>query len=309
MPATLAQIIAYAGVVCNQELTDQQIVVLLNLAHLEEVESYPWGRLQRDFTLNSFGQYTQGTVTVAQGSPQVVGVGTNWTPSMTGMYFAGATLNANQPTQMVPIPINAVVSPTQLNLRAPYPLGSGTNLGYQIFPMFYSIVGLQHVIQVRQQVPLGKRTHRSINLTDPYRMQRSSPSIFWAPFGQDDDGNAKIELWPIEVTNNPYGVYGLAGHTDLADPTDMPLLPSGMLIAKTLLKIFETRSTQSGDARYLQALKYWQGRFEYEKQQALDADREEFGVVSQVQDGRGDPDTGGYTPGLDAIYSRDPYGV
>ena len=276
---------------------------------MEEVEARPWARLKTDFAFNAFGQYTQGTVTTTQGSPIVVGVGTAWTSQMVGMSISVGQLGSpSSSTQIVPIPIDSVQSATQLTLRSPYSLGGGTSIGYQIFPLFYSIPGMSTVLGVRQQVPLGKKTHEQINLVDPYRQQRSSPATNWAPFGLDHNGQAKIELWPIETNSNPYLVYGLRGHIDMVDPSDLPLIPAPVIVAKTMAKICETLFSLTGDNRWgPQRQQFYYQRYMAELEMAIDTDRGQYGVQGQVRDSLGDPDNNGYTPGLDQVFNRDSF--
>ena len=307
MPTDLARATAYIGLLTSNQLTDQQIQLMFNLAHMEEVESRSWARLQTDFTFNSFALYSTGSVTVTQGSPIITGSGTAWTTSMIDMVLNVGVAGANgTATQIVPIPIDSVDPVGQvITLRSPYPQGGGTKLGYQIFPMFYEIVGMQRVAGVRQQINLGKSTHAEINIVDPYRSQSASPATNWAPFGQNHNGNMRIELWPTETAANPYSVYGFKGHVDLVNPTDTPLLPAAVVINKTLGKCCEVLYSLGGDSRWVTQRDFYYSRYDAELQGAINTDREEFGVVGQVRDSIGDPDSGSYTPGLDAIYNRD----
>lgn len=305
MSVDLARMTAYIGVVINNELTDQQIQLLLNLSHMEEVESYPWARLQTDFVFNSFQLYTTGTVAFTTGSPIVTGTGTGWTDSMIGMVIRIGTISSTASTQLVPIPIDSVQSATQLTMSDVYPLNSGSGLGYQIFPLFYSAPQIQRVLSIRQQVALGRRSHQWFNNVDPYRYNQSSPARYWAPFGQDDNGFAKFELWPIETTANPYSVYGLKAHIDLVNPTDLPLLPSGLIVQKTIGKCCEALYARNGDPRWVSPRDYHYQRYKDEKEEAVNSDREEFGTISQIQDQQTTPDTDSFRPGLDAFYNRD----
>ncbi len=305
MSVDLARMTAYIAVVINNELTDQQIQLLLNLSHMEEVEEYPWGRLQTDFAFNSFQLYTTGTVAFTQGSPIVTGTGTNWTSDMTGMVIRIGTISSTASTQLVPIPIDSVQGATQLTMSSVYPLNSGSGLGYQIFPLFYSLPGIQRITGVRQQVALGRRTHQWINNADPYRYNQSSPSRYFAPFGQDDNGFARFELWPIETSANAYTAYGLKAHIDLVNPTDLPLLPSGVIVNKTIAKCCATLYARNGDPRWVSPRDYHSGLYAESLARAIESDREEFGVIGQIQDKSTSPDSDSFRPGLDQFYNRD----
>lgn len=311
----LGQMLATLGVMLANQLTDQQFTTLINAAEIEEIETKAWARLQTDFNFNSFGIYATGSVTITQNSPLVAGRGTAWTTALVGMVFRGGITTVGQQTgsivsqQLEPINITAVNPNTQtLTLQTPWPLANGVNLGYQIFPQFYSIQGMQRVLGVRQLIPLGRTTHDYINRVDPYLNQSSSPATYWAPFGTDAKNNAKIQLWPTEVGQNPYRVYGLKDHIDLQNPDDQPLIPSAVLVNKAAMKACEGLIALRGDQRWATLRDYYQGRYQYERDTSLDADRELYGVPSQVGDSFGDPNYGNYNPGLDAVWNRDVFG-
>lgn len=331
----LGQMLATLGVQLANQLTDQQLTALINAAEIEEIETKAWARLQTDFNFNSIPIYSAGTVTVTNGSPLVVGLETFWTTAMVGRVMRVGTnipnvssFDATQDVdtepdfdeigagpgsvfsqQLEPINITAVNPNTQtITLQTPFPLANGTVLGYQIFPQFYSIQGMQRVLGVRQLIPLGRTTHDYISRVDPYLNQSSSPATYWAPFGTDEKNNAKIQLWPTEVAQNPYRVYGLKDHIDLQNPDDLPLIPSAVLVNLAATKACEGLLSLRGDQRWAAQRDYFAGRHQYWRDASLDADRELYGVPSQVGDSFGDPNYGNYNPGLDAIYNRDIFG-
>lgn len=304
MAVDLNKMIAYIQVIIQQQLTDGQVTSLLNLSQMEEIEARPWAQLQTDFAFNSFGIYTTGTITVTQGSSIVTGTGTAWTQNMTGMVMRCGTSTATATTQLQPIPIDSVQSATQITLQDAYALASQSALGYQIFPMFYTIRGLDRVIGVRQQVALGRRSHDFFNIADPYRYNQSSPSRFWAPFGQNHNQDAKIELWPIDTASLPYSVWGVKAHRELANPTDIPLLPSGVVMNKAIVKCCETLNSLTGDQRWSNQRDYYSQVYQNQLDRAIDADNERFGPIAQIKDSYTTPDTDGYTPGLDYFFNR-----
>lgn len=309
--ANLAQMTAYAQIILQQQLTDQQLWLLFNMAQTEEVEGWAWGRLKTDITVNSFASYTTGSVAVTQGSPTVVGTGTTFTTAMIGMVFrcgvAGA--GSSPSTQFSPIRIDSVTSATQLTLATPYPQTSASGLGFQIFPLFYTAVGLKEILGVRQQVPLKRRTHEFINFIDPYRINLASPSIFWAPAGSDHNDNAMFELYPTETSANGYTVYGMKLPQVMRNPTDIPQLPSAVVLNKGIMKGCETLFSLTGDQRWDAQRTYYGTRYKEELEKAIEVDRERFGVIGQIQDSRfSDSESSEYTPGFDAIYNRDTFG-
>lgn len=309
MPTDLARMTAYIGLQVNNQLTDGQIQLLINLTSMEEIEARVWARLQVDIAVNSFALYTTGTTTVTQGSPLVTGVGTGWTSALTGMNFrAGISTPGGPSQQYSPIRIDSVQNATHLTLATVYPQVGGTLLGYQIFPAFYSAPGLARITSIRQQISLGKRTHKWFNNRDPYRINQASPATFWAPFGTDHNGNAMYELWPTETNANGYIIGGFKAHEDMVNPTDLPLLPAGIIINKTLGKVSETIYSLTGDGRWVTQRDFYYGRYKDELDNAIEADREQFGVISQVQDAATDPDSGNMIPGFDQFPYRDVLG-
>ena len=308
MAVNLNQMISFMGVILANQLTDEQMRIMINAAEVEEVDSRSWARLKTEEVFNSFGIYTQGTVAVVQASSLVTGTGTGWTTAMVGMRFrAGTGVGSGGPsTQYAPIRIASVSSSTTLNLGTPYPLPSASNMGYQIFPEFYSIPGLKRVIGVRQQIPLRRRTHEYFNFIDPYRSNSSSPAVMWAPFGHDQNGNAQIEIWPVDTATEGYTAYGVKDHVDLRNPQDLPLLPSSVLMNKAIVKCCEALFALSGDKKWEGVAARFLNYYTIELEKAIEGDREEYGVIEQVLEQRySDSASGNFAPGIDFIYNKD----
>lgn len=308
--ANLGTIVATLGILIQNQLTDDQLTTLINLSEIEEVESRAWARLRLTVSLTTFPLYATGTVTITQNSPIVQGTGTAWTSKMVGMNFrVGIQGSSGSAVQLQPIEITALNPTTQtLTLQVPYPFSNGTGLGYQIFPRYYSISGMQRVTGVRQQIVLGRTTEEAVSIIDPYRNQSSSPSTNWYPFGQDSKANARIGLWPVETAANPYTVTGLKDHIDLQNATDVPLIPSAVLLNKAAMKACESLLSLRGDDKWANQRDYYRDQWRFELDKALDADRELYGVPGQVGDSQGDPNFGSYTPGLDSVWNRDVFG-
>ena len=303
MAVNLAQMVAFTQVIIQQQLTDQQVTTLINLSELEEIQARAWASMQTETSFNSFALYTAGQISVTNGSPVVMGIGTAWTANMTGMVLRAGTANTAATTQLQPIKIDSVQGANQLTLVDPYPLNTAT-IGYQIFPLFYNIRGLNRVMGVRQQVVLGRRTHQFFNEADPYRYNQSSPARFWAPFGDNLDGSAKIELWPIETSANPYTVFGIKERIDLANPTDTPLVPASVVMNKAIAKCCESLGALTGDERWGALGDRYYQIYQDQRTQAIESDNERFGTLSQIKDSYTTPDADGYSPGLDYFYNR-----
>lgn len=318
--------LAQMSIILANQLTQEQMTVLLNLSDEEEVEARPWARLKAEIFVNSYPLTLFPQCSVQAGNSTIIS-GTSF-PPLTNQYVV---VIAGQPYAPMQVVANPSAS-TNLTLAAPYPGPNAVNIGVMLFPMFYSaeafaLVGgtpsggrtvrnstpqvvqsiiLQQVIGVRQQTALLRRTHEWINLRDPYRAQSASPSQVWAPAGRDVNDVGQFELWPPETSTNAYVVYGLKGHIDMVNPTDFPAVPSSVILNKALMRGCEAVFTLTGDERWGNLMTHYQTRYDDELEKALDEDREQYGAVQQITDqANSDSGSGQAYPGLDFIYNKD----
>ena len=324
--------LAEMDIILATQLTQPQLTTLLNLCDQQEVEARPWCRLKAEIFVNSFPITLFPSCSVTFGNPLITSTGMAF-PPVTGQYVVTVAGQSYAPMQVVP---NASSS-LSLNLAAPWPGVGANNVGVTLFPMFYSaeaisqptVVGgsprgpreptgnpslpaplqtiiLQQIIGVRQQTALLRRTHEWINLVDPYRAQSASPSQCWAPAGRDVNDVGQFELWPPETSANAYVVYGLKGHIDMVNPTDLPAVPSAVILSKALMIACESLYTLNGDARYATMIEHFSQRYDAELEKALDEDREQYGTVQQITDQlNSDSGSGQAYPGLDYLYNKD----
>jgi len=314
-------------IILANQLTQDQMTVMLNLADEEEVEARPWARLKAEIFVNSYPQTVFPNCQVQQGNPLIVSQGDAF-PAVTGQYVVTV---GGQPYAPVGVVANPASS-TSLSLVGPYPGPNANGVGVTLFPMFYSAeaqnlaignggrgprnpnvptttqtIILQQIIGIRQQTALLRRTHEWINLRDPYRAQSASPSQIWAPAGRDVNDVGQFELWPPETQANAYVVYGLKGHIDMVNPTDLPAVPSAVILNKALMRSCEAVFTLNGDPRWSNLVEHFQSRYNDELEKALDEDREQYGTVQVVTDSlNSDSGSGQAYPGLDFIYNKDP---
>lgn len=101
-----------------------QVVNWLNDAYLRLCAQERWLFMQSKTTFNVYPSYTTGSVTVVNGSRQVVGAGTSWFSDMDGHYFVGP-----DGREYV---IGSVGSTTVLYLTSDYQGTSGANQTYTI---------------------------------------------------------------------------------------------------------------------------------------------------------------------------------
>jgi hypothetical protein len=292
---------SWLGLLVQNQLTDEQVGTLLNMADLEECEDYQWARLKSEISVNSFAALTSIPVTVVQGSPIITYNGAGQFPPVTAQY---ALVVSGQAFAPIPVVANAVAS-TTLTLAAPYPAPSGSATA-TLFPLWYSAPGFQQILGVRQQMPLRQTTHEELNVIDAYRAQTASPAEQWAPGGSDPQDNAQFELYPVETTANAYIVYGIKRHVDMVNPTDLPSIPSAVVAAKACAKACEAIYALRGDPRWAAMQDRYQQAYVDALDQARRIDQEKFGMVGTIQDKYNSAGPGGNVlPGFDRIAATD----
>lgn len=274
---------SWIALLVQAELTNDQIGTLINLSDLEECEDYQWERLKAQTSINSFARLPFPSVSVTQGSATVVSNGAMF-PPVTNQFVL---VVSGQTFAPLPVVANALSS-TTLTLTTPYPAVSNPIASASLFPLWYSVPGFQQVFGVAQQIDLVQTTHEQLNLYDPARQEYASPAYNWAPGGRDINDYAQIELWPIETAANAYIVYGLRGHIDMVNATDLPAVPSNVVTAKAAMKACESIYALRGDQRWLSMMQKYQSDYEEARDRARLADAEQFGQISTIQDTRGE---------------------
>lgn len=275
------------------QLLNTDFGALLNRAQSEEVDSYDWSFILTNSVIYSLAPYSTGTVSCAQGSATVTGVGTNWT---TG--FAGYQIRFGSSGML--LPILSVQSATQLTLSVPYAAPAVTDSPYTISQSYYPIPNAKEVTSVRQVFPLAKMSREALNIYDPQRLSiGGSPCTTYAdaPYVL---GTLQIELWPIPSAAVPYVVEYRQTAMPMVNPTDIPMVPAAVLEAKAMMYVCQSLLASSGDARWAPLASQWKGTYEEERDRAQYSDAKRTLAGNQ----QGDADTA-----LNLYYlpSHDPY--
>ena len=117
----------------------------LNTRYADVLDRYPWKGLEVETTFETTAAYQTGTVNVTQGSDAIAGVGTTWTPAMSGMKFVALATDA--------VYIFTYVSATSATLDRNYEDASNTAAPYWIFQDEYVLpAATKNVISLQSPV-------------------------------------------------------------------------------------------------------------------------------------------------------------
>lgn len=282
---------------------------LLNFCQRQEVESYDWSFLHEVITIWTSIQNVTGTMSIANGSTAVTGVGTSFTssnPNMAGWYLQVG------PTLAVPTIIASVQSPTALTLATPYGGATQTNVPFIAYQVMYDVSPLIEVMRVRQIFFLEEVSRAVLDFMDPARIATGgNPAVYWAkgiwnptsPTGtvlSQVYPHWAIELWPTSNAQFPYLVEGKCGPVDMVANTDNPQIPSAVLENKAAMYAARSIYASSGNAKWLQLAEKYESAYKYELEVAKLADHERM-VIKKLNE------VNQATPGVDVLMNHDLY--
>lgn len=163
--------------------------------------------------------YSTGTATVSGGSPNVTGVGTNWTGAMVGLQFR---TSFTMPWQTI-ITVN---SATSLTLDTPYPGLSGT-YGFQIVETYLTFGGnvkrMSWAVNqlfgwpIKVNVPV-----EVINARDTWRQNLGWATIF-ATRAATADGQYQVEVWPTPYNQQVFPFEAYTQPPNMVADNDAPV--------------------------------------------------------------------------------------
>ena len=141
------------------------------------------------------GFTTGGSVSITQGSNQIVGSGTNWTPAVVNQQFR---LGYNTP----PYNITACDPFTQtLTIEMPWASNSYTSAGYFIAQYYFSLSsGIKYIHTAKNMLMAWRLrldyTQQTLDSRDPWRATVFTPTAL-VQMPPDPNGNYQVELWPV----------------------------------------------------------------------------------------------------------------
>ena len=259
--------------------TESEIGDLINRVHQEECENYDWhDRFKKDL-IASVAVKTDGTISLAQDSAAVIGSSTAFASTDVGSYFRPGS-------DEVLIEISSFTSTVAITLATSWPGSALSGSSYELFPLFYSLPSdCYEVLNIsRQGVPVIKKSRTEFHIWDPSRQSSASTSLFWAPAGVDSSGYMRVEFWPHNTDAVLYDLEYKAGHTDMTEDNDRPLVPASVVENKALHDVCMAEFLRTGDDRWKKTADVFYSRYLKELEEAKKTDARRFGLISQIRD-------------------------
>lgn len=220
---------------------------LINRAQRDLAEDWEWSFRRTNTIVNTVAPKTAGSITVATGSPVVIGTGTHFTLADKGAFLWVGGVGTT------PLPIADVQGTQMLNLTSPFAGPTLTNTTYRLAPLFYLVEGAQEILSViSNDVYLDKRLREEINWLDPCRTdQGGAPSYIWAEAPHSPDGSLMMEMWPTPSDARAYLVEFFRGAPLLENDVDIPILQSTLIEEKAMITCCEMMYASTGQSTWL----------------------------------------------------------
>lgn len=211
-------------------LSDSVITTLLNRAHKQVLESYPWSFLLTNAVINGATPKVAGTITVGQGSNIVQAAGAAWGQEDVGSFLWISGLG------LTPLPVQSVQGLNTLTLAYPWVGPTQIGASYVLEPLYYLVEGALEVYSVRANgIELNPRTREYINEIDPTRASVGAvPCLDWCSAPASPDGSVQVELWPPSGGPMAYLVDFKRQAFDMSNPFDKPLCPYSIVEEKAM---------------------------------------------------------------------------
>lgn len=247
--------------------TDDSIGLFLNRAQQQILEAHNWSFLLTNGVINTVAPKATGTITVAQGSPLVLGTGTNFTQADVGSFIWVAGLGT------APIPVVQVGGTAQLTMSSPWCGPTMVKTGYILLPLYYLVEGADEVLAIRQIEKLDKVSREYLNNIDPARLsQGAMPCLKWAPAPASPDGSIQVELWPPASGPLPYLVEFKRKAPIMEDLIDIPLCPYEVIEAKAMVAASRSCYASTGQSSWLELADRYTNEYLEALQSALTED-------------------------------------
>ena len=226
--ATYSDMITDLRLLTAGRLSTEVIGLLLNRAHKQVLEAYPWSFLLSNAVINGATPKTAGLITIGQGSPVVQAVGAAFEQEDVGSFIWIGSLG------MTPLPVQSVQGTNTLTLAYPWVGPTLIASSYVLEPLYYLVEGALEVLSIRANgIELKKNTRELINEIDPTRASVGAvPCLAWCPAPVSPDGSLCVEMWPPSGGPMAYLVDFKREAPTLLDPFDKTLCPYEIVEAK-----------------------------------------------------------------------------
>ena len=179
----------------NPDLDFSDIGVQVNSIVRDIYDRRTWSGLFIRGQIATSGFTVGGSVSVTQGSDQIVGTGTSWTPAVVGQQFR---LGYNTP------PYNILAcDPFAQTLTIEMPWASNTyvSVGYFIAQYYYSMSSSIKYIHTAKNMLMAWRlrldyTQQTLDSRDPWRATTFTPTAL-VQMPPTPNGDYQVELWPV----------------------------------------------------------------------------------------------------------------
>lgn len=183
------------GLAANPDWDPSEAQVEVNSIVRSIYDRRTWFGLMIRGQIATSGFTIVGSVNITQGSNQIQGVGTSWTPSVIGMCFR---LGYNTPPYVIQ---QVDVTNQILTIEMPWASVSYTGAGYFIAQYYYGLGANIKYIHTAKNLLMAWRmqlgyNQQTLDAVDVWRISTFMPACL-AQMPPDQNGAYQVELWPV----------------------------------------------------------------------------------------------------------------
>lgn len=189
----------------NELVKRKAILLMLNNKYQEICMGKHWRWMFRSININLYAPYETGTVSSAQGSSLITGIGTNFDATMhTGGFFF---IKGDDTIYTV----DEVLTPTTLNLTTKFASADITNAGFSLAIGRYDLpYDVEEILSIWadkrwEMLPVGTQELRQIESTRQYGMFLATPRYYTIIDRNEEDDRLQMEFYPYP--EKPYSVH------------------------------------------------------------------------------------------------------
>lgn len=269
----------------------------LNSRHSDLLESFDWSRKKQSIAITSVPDKADGTISVTNGSPTVIGTGTIFTATDRGRYIKIGTDTSSLYVVRTVSTVNQFTLGDLNDSALAYPGPSQSGLNYTMFTRLFTLgAGIERVLKVKGKVDLTETSEEYLDAIDPWRTEQAEDAYYWAMAARDQTGTndlVRLELYPRPSTAQIITALVLKGHTDLG-PSQYPIVPSGPLVWYAAVDMCYELYARTKEDKWLTLIagNGQNSGYNYEAEKSLEREKAEdfkkFGVIQTVKDAQAD---------------------